>query len=139
MNKRKWELSTIIGLFIFLLVGNFIFGVPVQARRGCCSWHGGVSYCDTSVGRYVCNDGTYSPSCGCSYIPPKVNSAAEIKNKINEAKSDYYKNPDWFREKLTEFQTFNSIIDMNKSWFKNLFGKREYENFKQNLWNFYNK
>jgi len=42
-----------------------------DAGRGCCSWHGGQSYCDTSVGRWVCNDGTYSPSCGCAYYPPK--------------------------------------------------------------------
>jgi len=33
-------------------------------RRGCCSWHGGVSGC--SSGRIVCNDGTYSPSCTCN-------------------------------------------------------------------------
>jgi len=32
-------------------------------RRGCCSWHGGVSGC--SNGRIVCNDGSYSPSCTC--------------------------------------------------------------------------
>lgn len=36
------------------------------AGRGCCSWHGGQDYCDTSTGRWVCNDGTYSPSCRCS-------------------------------------------------------------------------
>ena len=33
-------------------------------RRGCCSWHGGVSGC--SSGRVVCSDGTYSPSCTCN-------------------------------------------------------------------------
>lgn len=56
----------------FLAITLLIQGAnPVLARRGCCSWHGGVSHCDTSVGRYVCNDGTYSPSCGCAYIPPK--------------------------------------------------------------------
>ena len=35
-------------------------------RRGCCSWHDGVSGC--SGGRVTCNDGTYSPSCTC-YVP----------------------------------------------------------------------
>jgi len=39
-----------------------------NAQRGCCSYHGGVSGCDTSVGRQVCNDGTYSPSCGCQIV-----------------------------------------------------------------------
>lgn len=33
-------------------------------RRGCCSWHGGVSYCGYG-GKIVCRDGTYSPSCRC--------------------------------------------------------------------------
>lgn len=37
--------------------------VPMQ--RGCCSHHGGVAYCDEERGRYVCNDGTYSPTCRC--------------------------------------------------------------------------
>jgi len=34
------------------------------ARRGCCSWHGGV--CDCIGGRVVCCDGTFSPSCLCN-------------------------------------------------------------------------
>ncbi len=33
------------------------------AKRGCCSWHGGV--CGCKGGRAVCCDGSYSPSCGC--------------------------------------------------------------------------
>jgi hypothetical protein len=35
------------------------------AKQGCCSYHGGVSYCGSS-GYYICNDGTRSPSCTCS-------------------------------------------------------------------------
>lgn len=59
-------------LFGFLTVGSLFafFHKPTLAQQGCCSWHGGISYCDTSVGTYVCNDGTYSPSCGCAYVPP---------------------------------------------------------------------
>ncbi|HOY47353.1 MAG: hypothetical protein JW985_02015 [Alphaproteobacteria bacterium] len=34
--------------------------------QGCCSHHSGVSHCDSSVNRLVCNDGTYSPSCRCN-------------------------------------------------------------------------
>lgn len=41
-----------------------------QATSGCCSWHGGVQGCDYDIGRQVCNDDTYSPSCGCQIIPP---------------------------------------------------------------------
>lgn len=54
----------LLSLLAFLLIAS-----SVNAKQGCCSWHGGVSYCDTSVGRYVCSDGTYSPSCDCSYVP----------------------------------------------------------------------
>jgi hypothetical protein len=33
------------------------------AHQGCCSHHGGV--CGCGMGRAVCCDGQYSPSCGC--------------------------------------------------------------------------
>lgn len=36
----------------------------LNAQRGCCSWHGGVSG-RCYQGRVVCNDGTLSPSCRC--------------------------------------------------------------------------
>jgi hypothetical protein len=35
------------------------------AKRGCCSWHGGV--CDCKNARVVCCDGSYSPSCTCHH------------------------------------------------------------------------
>lgn len=53
-----------------------------EAGQGCCSWHGGQSYCDTSVGRWVCNDGTYSPSCGCTYIAPKATTTQPPAKKV---------------------------------------------------------
>lgn len=62
-----------------LLLLVFLFPKTVEAGRGCCSYHGGQSYCDTSVGRWVCNDGTYSPTCGCTYIAPKPAYVAPIK------------------------------------------------------------
>lgn len=57
----------VLTLFAFVLISwpSYSF-----AGQGCCSHHGGQSYCDTSVGSWVCNDGTYSPTCGCTYIPP---------------------------------------------------------------------
>lgn len=45
-------------------------------KSGCCSWHGGVSHCDTAVGTYVCNDGTYSPTCGCERVNRFLTPAA---------------------------------------------------------------
>ncbi|MCX6766889.1 MAG: hypothetical protein NT170_03900 [Candidatus Moranbacteria bacterium] len=62
-------------LFALLLIG---ISNSANARSGCCSWHEGVSRCDTSTGRQVCNDGTYSPSCTCRYIPPKEDSQAKL-------------------------------------------------------------
>ncbi len=46
--------------------------VESHGSQGCCSRHGGIARCDESQGRYVCNDGTYSPSCNCERKePPK--------------------------------------------------------------------
>lgn len=49
--------------FILLIV--LLVPINVSARRGCCSWHGGVSGACRN-GYQVCNDGTTSPSCTCS-------------------------------------------------------------------------
>lgn len=57
-------------LFALVVVATCLIPLQAFAHSGCCSWHGGVAYCDTSVGTYVCNDGSYSPSCGCAYYPP---------------------------------------------------------------------
>lgn len=62
-----------IAIFVLLLsiVAFAINPSLTLAQQGCCSWHGGISYCDSSVGSYVCNDGTYSPTCGCyRALPP---------------------------------------------------------------------
>jgi len=89
-----------------------------NAKSGCCSWHGGVSHCDTSTGRQICNDGSYSPSCTCQYVPkpppqqtsttptayqsaPTV-SSAQIKTEVTNSKSDYFKDFDGFRERLVD-------------------------------------
>ena len=40
------------------------------SSQGCCSYHGGIYDCDQTVGRLVCNDGTYSPSCLCRKKSP---------------------------------------------------------------------
>lgn len=36
----------------------------IIAKRGCCSWHGGVCGCNEQ-GRVICCDGTLSPTCRC--------------------------------------------------------------------------
>lgn len=51
--------------FVVILFLSLTFCDIAFAKRGCCSWHGGVNHCDNATGRIVCNDGTYSPSCMC--------------------------------------------------------------------------
>ena len=58
-------MSKKIGLILICIV--LIIPVKVEATRGCCSHHGGVSGCSSS-GRQVCNDGTLSPSCTCTPV-----------------------------------------------------------------------
>jgi hypothetical protein len=70
MRARKFFL-------LFLFAGLISWPTFSEAGQGCCSWHGGQSYCDTSVGRWVCSDGTYSPSCGCTFIPPKATTKTQ--------------------------------------------------------------
>lgn len=53
---------------ILLLVIMIVFTVNTSktyAGRGCCSWHGGQDYCGSN-GKWICQDGTESPSCTCS-------------------------------------------------------------------------
>jgi len=67
--KRFCSALGILLLFAFLFFVSLIFlgSSKAFATSGCCSWHGGESYC--SNGRWVCADGTYSPSCTCGYNP----------------------------------------------------------------------
>ena len=51
-------------VIVFILLGVIFSYDSVSARRGCCSWHGGVSG-SCRNGKIVCNDGTTSPSCVC--------------------------------------------------------------------------
>lgn len=52
----------IISLLTFLVL---FASFTTEARRGCCSHHGGVDHCDRDRGVQVCRDGSDSPSCGC--------------------------------------------------------------------------
>ena len=40
--------------------------ISVDAQKGCCSHHGGVSGGCSSSGKQICNDGTLSPTCTCT-------------------------------------------------------------------------
>lgn len=67
---RTTKLILVSGIIVFFSL--FAPQNSAEARSGCCSWHSGVCGCDTSVGRQVCCDGTYSPSCTCTYIPKRT-------------------------------------------------------------------
>lgn len=59
---------------LFLIFGSKI----VLATSGCCSYHGGENRCDYDVGREICNDTQYSPTCTCPIIQiPSCNIAVD--------------------------------------------------------------
>jgi len=72
----------ILPLLLIATLSLSFVSLDAQARRGCCSHHGGVNYCDRNQGSYVCNDGTYSPTCGCAMDnPPATQSEKPAKKK----------------------------------------------------------
>jgi len=63
---------------LLILVSLLAVLAPIsEARRGCCSWHGGVDSCDERTGRIVCRDGTYSPSCTCDMEQPTMEMSSK--------------------------------------------------------------
>lgn len=50
---------------VLVLICVMLFSpLKIEAARGCCSHHGGVSGCSSS-GSQICKDGTISPTCTC--------------------------------------------------------------------------
>lgn len=115
MKKRtKITLNIAFVLVVFIILSP----VYVLAHRsGCHRWHS----CPSDSGSYVCGDaghpcqyptypasgGVIYPSSGyyrdCYNCPLKevpISTENSIKEEINKATLDYYKNPHWFREKL---------------------------------------
>jgi hypothetical protein len=64
-----------------------LFCLNAEARRGCCSHHGGVNYCDRSQGMLVCRDGSYSPTCGCAMDAKPSKQTAKKQNSQNTDKN----------------------------------------------------
>ena len=62
--KNFVKQGLLVGVFAFF--GLLMLTPSAEAKRWCCSWHWWVNYC-ASNGRYVCNDGTYSPTCTCGW------------------------------------------------------------------------
>lgn len=95
--------KTLIAVLFFVAM---LFPLYILARSGCCSWHDGVCGCDTSVGRQVCCDGSYSPSCVCERKekkpppPPPPDPDKNVIKYINANLTNYYSSPHLFREIL---------------------------------------
>lgn len=73
--RHRMKIIKTIVICLFLLLTHFLIVPSVNAQSGCCSWHGGESYCDYSINRWVCVDGSYSPTCTCGgggyqYVAP---------------------------------------------------------------------
>ena len=64
----KIKLKIILILLTWILLPS-----DINALQGCCSKHGGIDYCDENIGKYICIDGTESPSCECNYNPTVQN------------------------------------------------------------------
>lgn len=99
---QAFSLSYMVIRYILLLSALFfIFVTPVYAQRGCCSHHGGISYCGSN-GYFICADGMQSPSCECSYAPPvqynyytpedAYSDTAADKSDAGDSASDNYYN-----------------------------------------------
>lgn len=85
-------ISIFKGFFMWKFFLSFLFlffiSTSSEARRGCCSHHKGVQSCDSSSGRLVCNDGTFSPTCMCEGAS---SSSAKKSNHKNNTKKQSVK------------------------------------------------
>ncbi|MCI9585028.1 MAG: hypothetical protein HFH45_00080 [Bacilli bacterium] len=77
----------VVGCMVVFVCLVLFTPLVVNAQRGCCSSHGGVDYCG-SGGKYICKDGTTSPSCTCS----GGNSGNSNYSSNNSSSSSYSNN-----------------------------------------------
>ena len=62
---RKAHLSLVILFAVFAAKSNALSLSSCEQTSCCAGSRGGISYCDSSAGRYVCKSGEYS-NCYCS-------------------------------------------------------------------------
>lgn len=96
--KRIKRLVIVFAAFLLIPIN------VVSARRGCCSWHGGVSS-SCRNGMIVCNDGTTSPSCGCE---------GGSTNNSNSNYNNYYKSTPSYTYGCTDSNSINYNPSANK-------------------------
>ena len=90
-----------IFIFFFLLSFLFLFTSSVNARSGCCSWHGGVCGCGCCDGSPLSSTcAPYYPSCsgGYDYYVPVYIPPPPPRPQVNcptvSARNDFYPNID---------------------------------------------
>ena len=112
-------------LLLILLVMSvaFVINTPnINAQRGCCSWHDGLDYCGSN-GKWICQDGTESPSCTCD------NNNFNY-NEDDILTFDEYKNTYSYDTEVLE----NSIEELEKEKEELIEKVDRLENDKQNLY-----
>jgi hypothetical protein len=66
MDSMMHKIISLLTMACFLLSIESSMAKPLCANDSCCSGGaGGISYCDSSAGRYVCRNGDYS-ACYCT-------------------------------------------------------------------------
>lgn len=65
---------------LILIIVLLICPIKINAQRGCCSHHGGVSGC-SSGGKQICNDGSLSPTCTCTPTVTTIYGCTDSKAK----------------------------------------------------------
>lgn len=93
-------------VFLFII---FIFLEKVDARSGCCSWHGGVCGCSPG-GSQECCDGTLSPSCTCTPIATQNNTNYNALDSLGY-KTDYCGAGEHFTSSSAAEESLNDYQD----------------------------
>ena len=103
--------KTILFIVILLLPSSVSF-----AKQGCCSYHGGVSYCGSN-GYYICNDGTQSPSCTCSLIyseeitdTPYYSSSSNNNDELEKENARLIEEKNELQKENTSYQWWTIIL-----------------------------
>ena len=114
--KRLLPIICIL-IFVFMLIFTANLS-QTYAGRGCCSWHGGQSYCDRNIGKWVCNDGTYSPTCTCSSNEDELTDNSNFQYDSNSSILDFEtiansnNNYDAKNNKVTKYSEDNIVVSL---------------------------
>lgn len=99
---------------VLVLICVMLFSpLKIEAARGCCFHHGGVSGCSSS-GRQICKDGTLSPTCTCTVVVTYVYGCTDKTAKNYDANANEENNTcEYYVYGCTDEATknYNSEVD----------------------------